>query len=127
MTTIGELRAFGADTSTADIEVTPRSLAWRVSRAVGFGIAGYAIMLLAILPPHALWAMAGLVTGTALAALKWLERYTLEAFEGTCPHCGAGVSSDGRSRLKARSTVTCDTCQRASELVIDVPALDAAR
>ncbi len=127
MTTTAELRAFGADAATARIEVTPRSAGWRISRAVGFGIAGYAIMLLAILPPHALWAMAGLVAGTTFATLKFLERYTLESFEGTCPHCGADLSSDGRARLKARSTVTCDTCHRASELVVDVPALDAAR
>jgi hypothetical protein len=84
-------------------------------------------MLLAILPPHAIWAMAGLVAGTSFATLKFLERYTLESFEAVCPHCGAGVASDGRSRLKARSTVTCDACHRASELVVDVAALDAAR
>jgi hypothetical protein len=127
VTTTAELRAFGVDPETARITVTPRSARWRVSRAVGFGLAGYGVMLLAILPPHAVWAMAGLVAGTTFSTLKFLERYTLESFAGACPHCGAEVSSDGSTRLKARSTVTCDACHRASELVVDVPALDAAR
>jgi len=83
-------------------------------------------MLLAILPPHAVWAMAGLVAGTTFAVLKFLERYTLESYRGSCPHCGADVGTDSSTRLKARSTVTCDNCQRTSELVIDVDALDSA-
>lgn len=127
MTTTAELRAFGADPATARIEVTPRSTGWRVSRAVGFGLAGYAVMLLSILPPHALWAMAGLVAGTTFATLKFMERYTLDSFEGHCPHCGAEIASDGSSRLKPRSTITCDACQRSSELVVDVSELDARR
>lgn len=127
MTATAQLRAFGADPSTARIRVTPRSARWRLSRAMLFGLAGYSVMLLAILPPHALWALAGLVAGTAFATHKFLERYTLDAWEGVCPHCGEGMSSDGSSRLKERSTITCDACRRTSELVIDVPGLDAAR
>lgn len=127
MTTTAQLRAFGADPSTARIRVIPRSTGWRVGRAVLFGLAGYSIMVLAILPPHALWALAGLVAGTAFAVHKFLERYTLDAWEAACPHCGAAMSSEGSSRLNARKTVTCDACQRTSELVIDVSALDAER
>ncbi len=124
MTTTARLEAFGAEPSSARIEVTPRSTGWRISRAVLFGLAGYAIMLLSILPPHAVWAMAGLVAGTTFAVLKFLERFTLESFRSSCPHCGAEVVSESSSRLKPRSTVTCDNCQRSSELVIDVDALD---
>jgi len=123
MTTTARLEAFGAEPSTARIEVTPRTTGWRLSRALLFGLAGYSIMLLAILPPHAVWAMAGLVAGTTFAVLKFLERFTLESFESTCPHCGSDVGSTSSTRLKPRSTVTCDDCQRSSELVIDVDAL----
>lgn len=121
------LEAFGTDTTRADLRVVPRSTTWRVSRAALFGLAGYAIMLLSILPPHVVWAMAGLVTGTTLTLVKFRERYTLDEMHAVCPHCGAPISAPTPSRLKRHTALTCDTCHRPSRLVVDFAALDAAR
>ncbi|MDT8368070.1 MAG: hypothetical protein RQ745_02595 [Longimicrobiales bacterium] len=127
MKTTASLEAFGADATPADLRLVPRSLGWRLTRAILFGLAGYAIMLLSILPPHAVWALAGLVTGTALTILKFRERYTLEEMRATCPHCGAPLSVTTPSRLKAETTTTCDVCHRSSRLVVDIDELDDAR
>jgi len=127
MQTQATLEAFGAEAAAVHLHVTPRSTAWRLSRAAGLGLAGYSITILSILPPHLLWALAGIVTGTTFAVRKYLERYTLESLEGHCPHCEADVSHERSSRLTDRSTLTCDSCHRSSELVVDIEELDARR
>lgn len=127
METTATIQAFGAEPTIATLTVTPRSTAWRLSRSIGFGLAGYSVLILSILPPHALWALVGAVGGTWFAVNKWLERYTLERMTGSCPHCGAPVGQEKASRLRPRVTITCDACQRSSELVIDIDSLPLAQ
>jgi hypothetical protein len=123
--TTATIKAFGAEPTRASLVLTARSTGWRVSRSVGFGLAGYSILILSILPPHALWALVGGVGGTWMAVNKWLERFTLERMSGTCPHCGAELTREKSGRLRPRVTITCDTCQRSSEMVVDLDALDS--
>lgn len=125
MQTQATLEAFGVAPSEVTLEVTPRTTAWRVSRLVGYGVPGGVLLLLSILPPHALWALSGLIMET-FAIRKYLENYTLERLSGVCPHCGSDVSHSSPARLKERSSLTCDTCQRSSELVVDMTPLEAS-
>jgi len=120
------LEAFGVDSARVTLEVMPRGVAWRVARAVGFGLPGLLLVGLSILPPHALWALSGLVLVT-VSVRKFSERYTVTRMDGRCPHCGAKLSDSSPTRLRLRSSVTCEGCQRSSELVIDPGALSAHR
>lgn len=125
MQTQARLEAFGVEPAEVTLEVTRRSPGWRLGRAIGFGLPGLLLLGLSILPPHALWALSGLLMVT-FAIRKYLERFTLEQLTGRCPHCDADVSQNDASRLKARSSLTCDACQRSSELVVDMDALEAS-
>jgi len=123
MQTQAQLQAFGTAPASVTLEVTPRSAGWRIARVLGCGLPGLLFLALAILPPHALWVLAGLLLVT-MAIRKWLERFTLQSLSGSCPHCGADLSHQKPTRLRERATLTCDSCQRSSELVVDMSALE---
>jgi hypothetical protein len=79
----------------------------------------------AIVPPHAPWAIGALATGVILARRRWLERFTLERVEGVCPKCGEPLAVKA-ARLRLPHLVACEGCHHQSELRFSEEVLEGA-
>jgi hypothetical protein len=102
---------FGHEPTPVTLGLIPRSTGWRVSRALRYLLAGaVAAPVLAVLPPHAPWAVAAGTGGTLLALRKWRERFTLVSLEGACPRCGAPLEGGGSGPLREPHRISCDAC-----------------
>ena len=103
-----------------------RSVGWRGARAGLFFLGGVVLSpLVALIPPHAAWALASVVTGIVLGGRKWAERHTLFSLSGVCPRCGAAVQVEGPMRFRNGSTVDCASCHHGATLTVDAAALPA--
>lgn len=114
---------FGFPSTPAVLSVRPRSASWRASGAAA-RMGGFAVLagVLAIVPPHAPWLIGALVVGAVLARRRWIERYTLEALQGTCPKCGEALRVKA-GRLRAPHPAPCDGCHHESSVRFDAGAL----
>lgn len=107
----GDLKLFGYDPVPVRMEVIPRSRAWRLRRTV---VAAGALLLVtplvALAPPHAPWAAAGLLGAVVLGRRRWTERWSVGRFQAPCPRCGRALSLAPGTRLRAPQAVPCDGC-----------------
>lgn len=118
-----EARVFGHDPTTATLQVIPRSTRWRVGRATRWFVGGAVLApLVAILPPHAPWAVGAGAGGLVFGLRRWNERFTLVGLEGRCPRCGHALDHEGRTPLKTPHTVTCVGCSNPVALHPELPA-----
>ncbi|MEJ2538572.1 MAG: hypothetical protein P8188_01095 [Gemmatimonadota bacterium] len=123
----GTLTVFGHEDTRAELEVIPRSTGWRLARAGGFILGGLvAAPVVALLPPHAAWALGAAGTGVFFGLRKWSERYTLVSLEGPCPRCGAPIRITSPTRLRSSWNISCDACHHAATLDVPDAALPAA-
>lgn len=110
---------FGHAPTAARLDLLPRSRAWRTRKAALPLVVGVALApVVALLPPHAPWALVALVTGGILALRRWKERYTIQAAEARCPRCEADLPLAAGSRLRIPHPVTCPEC--GHEPVVEV-------
>jgi len=115
---------FGFPSTRAALTVRPRTPTWRATGAAMRFVAGVALAgVVAIVPPHAPWLIGALVGGAVMARRRWIERYTLESAEGTCPKCGEPMRVK-RGRLRTPHPVACESCHHESSLRIDAAALE---
>lgn len=121
----GRAVLFGFEATEAVLHVRARPTAWRATGAAMI-MGGFTVLsgVVAIVPPHAPWMIGALVGGGVLARRRWIERYTLESVEGTCPKC-AGTLHVKPSRLRAPHPVTCEGCHHESTLKYDEGTLAA--
>lgn len=111
---------FGHDPTPARLELRARSRAWRLRRLLPPLLATLVVApLVALLPPHAPWAVGALVVGGALAWRRWSERYTVRAFSGTCPRCGADLELPSDTRLRFPHPLECPRCRHEPILEVD--------
>lgn len=111
-----EASLFGFDATPASATITPRTNAWRIGGAAAkFG--GFAVIapFVAVFPPHAVWLIGALLAGSFLARRHYVERFTLERVESSCPKCGAGISTRP-TRLLTPHPLPCDGCHHSSIL-----------
>lgn len=107
----GVLKLFGYDPAPVRLEVIPRSRAWRLRRtAVAAGAFLLATPVVALVPPHAPWAAAGIMAAAILGRRRWTERYTVACFRAPCPRCGQALGLPPGTRLRAPHPVPCDGC-----------------
>lgn len=124
----GTLSVFGHEDTEAHLRLLPRSTGWRATRAGAFTLGGVALApLVALVPPHAAWALASVGTGVALGIRKWKERFTLLRLRAPCPRCGQEIRRDSPARLRTPETVTCEACHHSASLVVDPEALRPQR
>lgn len=121
----GEAILFGFPTTPAHLTVRQRPASWRMTgaalrMAVGLLIAAVVV----VVPPHAPWLIGALAGGAIMARRRWIERYTLEAAEATCPKCGEPLKVSS-GRLRTPHPVTCERCHHESALRIEAGALPA--
>ncbi len=103
---------FGFSPVEGGASIEPRSVQWRMRTTLtSLGVALLIAPLLALVPPHAPWALGALGVGAATARRKWLEVHSLRSIEGTCPRCGSEVSLAKPVRLRHPHTVPCDGCK----------------
>jgi len=107
---------FGFPPSDVAVRIRPNPMSWRASGAAQrLGGALVAAPLLALVPPHAPWAIGALVAGGVLARRRWAETHTLRSVEGPCPKCG-GLLSVRPTRLKRPHPLECEGCHHVSSL-----------
>lgn len=122
-----EARVFGHTPVEVELTLVPRSTGWRAGRAVGFLAAGAVLApVLAVVPPHAPWAVAAGAGGLVLSLRKWGERFTLRGVQGRCPRCDAALGFDGSTPLRIPHSMSCDACGNAVALHVDKGGLPAA-
>lgn len=110
---------FGFDTAPATVRIEPRSLMWRSRRALFAFVAGLVIApLVALFPPHALWALGALGLGTLTAQRRWIEYHSLLAVDGSCPNCRNRITLRKVGRLRHPHPLACDSCHY--ELALEV-------
>ena len=112
----GEAVVFGFPDTPVELSVRRRAVSWRVGGAART-LALFVVVapLVAIVPPHAPWAIGALATGLILARRRWSERLTLERVDGSCPRCGAPLVVKA-GRLELPHPVSCDACHYQSAL-----------
>ena len=118
---------FGHDPVTVRLTLVPRSPGWRASRAARYLVGGAVLApLVAIVPPHAPWAVGAGAGGLVLGLRKWGERFTLTAVDGLCPRCGAPLPFGGATPLKTPHSLGCEECGNPVILRIDPAELPEA-
>ncbi|HSG48302.1 MAG TPA: hypothetical protein VLA43_10850 [Longimicrobiales bacterium] len=123
-TVTGSLNVFGYGETRATLRVLPRSRGWRALRSGALTLGGLvAAPVVALIPPHAAWALGAAVTGAVLGARKWGERFTLLSLRGSCPRCGAPLTLDRPGPLRNPATVDCEACHHAATLTIPAESL----
>lgn len=107
---------FGFDDTHARARIMARGRSWRIGGAARtFGLFALAAPVVAIFPPHAVWFIGALVTGSLLARRRYVERYTLVDVDGTCPKCSTPLTVKS-GRLKQPHPMPCETCNHEPTL-----------
>jgi hypothetical protein len=120
----GEAILFGFPPTRAVVTIKRRSFGWRAGGAARTMAAFLVITpVVLIVPPHAPWALGALGSGAILARRRWVEHFTLQSVQGTCPKCGAPLDVKS-GRLKTPHPITCEACHHQSSLVVPEQALN---
>lgn len=107
---------FGFPAAEVAVRIRPNPRSWRMTGAAQrLGGALVLAPFLALVPPHAPWALGALAAGGVLARRRWTETHTLESVEGPCPKCGHGLSVRS-TRLKRPHPLECESCHHVSSL-----------
>lgn len=121
----GRLSLFGHEPTRATVRLLRRSRRWRTIRALR--VAGVGVLvapLLALVPPHAPWALGALVGSLFLAKRRLSETRTLVGLEGPCPHCGELVTLEAPTRLRSPHPVACEVCHHEVTLHVEGASSD---
>ena len=118
MTLEGRAVLFGFDATDVEVEVVPRTRRWRLVGALqAMGASLLVAPVVAVVPPHAPWAIGALAAGGYFARRRWTETHTLRSVDGACPKCGDAFKTK-RSRLRRPHPLDCESCHHTSELRI---------
>lgn len=116
-----QITLFGFDAVPADARIEARSTAWRARRAaMALGLGLIVAPAVALVPPHAPWALGALGMGLLTARRRWAEEHTLHSLEGACPRCGQGISVRRSTRLRHPHPISCPSCQHELAISIDL-------
>lgn len=112
---------FGFDDVPAGARIEVRSTGWRARRtAIAMAAGLIAAPAVALVPPHAPWALGALGIGLLTAVRRWAERHTLHSLEGSCPRCGEGISISRPVRLRHPHAISCPSCQYELAVTVDL-------
>ncbi|MFW6197633.1 MAG: hypothetical protein ACOC5B_02095 [Myxococcota bacterium] len=120
----GRAVLFGYEPTAVAADIEPRPRSWRMSgaaRSVGIGL--LLAPVVAVVPPHAPWAIGALAAGAVLGRRRWIETHTLMAVDGTCPKC-EGPLVVKPARLRRPHPLECERCHHTSALELPAEALE---
>ncbi|MDZ7779639.1 MAG: hypothetical protein U5R14_06830 [Gemmatimonadota bacterium] len=119
----GRAVLFGYEPVAVVAEIEPRPRSWRLSGAArSLGIGVLLAPIVAVVPPHAPWAIGALAVGAVLGRRRWIETHTLMAVEGACPKCGGPLTVKPQ-RLRRPHPLECEACHHTSALELPAEAL----
>lgn len=122
-TVAGTAALFGFDPAPVEVTLRRRAKSWRVgSAARTMGVAVLVAPVVAIVPPHAPWLIGVLAVGGILARRRLREHFTVTSVRGSCPKCGAEISS-GAGRLRSPHPLPCEACHHEPTLRLPEDAL----
>lgn len=122
----GRITLFGHEPTTGELDLLRRTRRWRLRRsAVPAAATAVVAPLVTLLPPHAPWAVGALAGGFILTRRRWKEEFTVEAFRGRCPRCGAELELPAGSRLRFPHPLHCDECRHEPVLELEPERLRA--
>jgi len=81
--------------------------------------------MVAVFPPHAVWLIGALLTGSVLARRRYIERFTLVSVKGACPKCGDAIAVKS-TRLRIPHQLPCENCNHESLLRLPEGVLEKA-
>lgn len=114
---MAQVETFGHPPVEVSLSAFGRPAAWRVRGAVVRLVATLILApLVAIIPPHAPWVVAVLITGLILTRRRLTEKLTVTHFEGTCPKCGNPLTLAAGTRLLNPHALTCESCHHGLSL-----------
>ncbi len=112
---------FGFDVVPANARIEARSVGWRVRRAAIALAAGLiAAPAVALVPPHAPWAVGALGISFLTARRRWAEKHTLHFLEGACPRCGEGITLSRPAPLRHPHATPCPSCHYELAISVDL-------
>jgi len=115
---------FGHAPTEAAAAVIERSGKWRLGRAaLAAALTLIVAPLVALIPPHAPWAVAALGIGATITRRRWLEQHTLQSMSGNCPRCATPLSVERPTRLRRPHAISCETCHHEPQLKLDLDEL----
>jgi hypothetical protein len=115
------LRGYGAQPTTAVIELNILTRAERMKRAGAILGAGVIAALIALPIPlvHFVFVPGALITGMILAVGRLNQEEVFRGAQGRCPYCGAAQEFTVLGRFKLPKKLHCEACQR--ELTLEAP------
>lgn len=112
------LRGYGSTPARIHAEPVPQSR--RAVRALlTLGLFWLLVPLVALIPPHAPWALLAFAAGIILAARQWRGEYVVQEFEGRCPSCGEALTLEPGTRIRGAHPVTCYHCHQEGEVRLE--------
>ena len=116
-----QITLFGFDLVHTTARIEARSVGWRARRtALALAAGLIAAPAVALVPPHAPWAVGALGIGFLMARRRWAEEHTLHSLEGTCPRCGEGISISRPVRLRHPHAISCPSCHYELAMSVDL-------
>lgn len=119
-----EAVVFGFPATPVELSVRRRTVGWRAG-GTARTLAVFVVVapFVAVVPPHAPWAIGALATGVILARRRWSERFTLERVRGVCPKCGEPLAVKA-GRLRLPHPVACEGCHHQTALRFSAEVLE---
>ena len=116
-----QITLFGFDSVSASARVEARSRGWRARRAAAALAAGSIVApLVALVPPHAPWALGALGISLLTARRCWVEEHTLHFLEGACPRCAESIKISRPARLRHPHATPCPSCHYELAISFDL-------
>ena len=123
-TVAAEAIVFGFPATPVELRIRRRAVSWRAGGAARRLVTFLLLTpLVAIVPPHAPWAIGAVTAGDLFARRRWLERFTLEEIRGACPKCGEPLRVKA-ARLRMPHAFACEACHDQSTLRLPAGALE---
>lgn len=116
-----QVTLFGFDPVRADARIEARSTGWRARRAsIALAAGLIAAPAVALIPPHAPWALGALGMGLLTAVRRWAEEHTLHSLEGACPRCEERIAISRPVRLRRPHAVSCPGCRYELAVTVEL-------
>jgi len=116
-----QITLFGFDTVPATARIEARSAAWRVRRtSIALAATLIAAPAVALVPPHAPWAVGALGIGLLSAVRRWAEKHTLHFLEGACPRCSEVITISHSVRLRHPHAISCPSCHYELAITVEL-------
>lgn len=105
------LDAFGYPSTPVAVTLLPRPVSWRMTRSLLSLLVGWGMIpVVALIPPHAPWAILAFFGGAFFAQRFARERVTLLDMAGPCPRCQKPLQTRRPAMFREPYSIDCGHC-----------------